>query len=108
MGLFSKKTPPDRASSPARQSTASSDSDWGSPSKSVGPTVLSDSQRMAKSAAQTGAEMASRAEWDKTSEGKSHNEAAAWAAKDRGSKSVSGGMGGGLTSQSSNIYNQRG
>lgn len=28
MGLFSKRTPPDRASSPARQSTARSTDDW--------------------------------------------------------------------------------
>jgi hypothetical protein len=28
MGLFGKKTPPDRASNPARKSTASSASDW--------------------------------------------------------------------------------
>lgn len=75
---------------------------------SKAPTILSNSEQMAKSAAQTGAEMARRSEWDKTAEGQSYNRAAAWNARERDTKSVSGGIGGGLKTQSSNIANQRG
>lgn len=82
--------------------------DWDKPSTTVWPTKVSDSEQMSRSAAQTGAEMARRSSWDKTSEGKSFNSAQAWAAKDRDSKSVSGGIGGGMKTQSSNIANQRG
>lgn len=69
---------------------------------------LSDSEQMAKSAAQTGAEMARRSAWDKTSEGQAHNRAVAWNARERDTKSLSGGIGGGMKTQSSNIANQRG
>jgi hypothetical protein len=109
MGLLSyvRGRKPVTASRASESGTAGID-DWEKKSTTVYNTPLTDSEQMAKGAAQTGAEMARRSEWDKTPEGKAHNSAEAWNARDKDSKYVSGGTGGGMRSQSSNIANQRG